>query len=61
MIAAKIVDYWNTDVYSTTTLAVRNPGNNSSQYGNLNFQAVGGNGGNGGNGGLGGNRLNLLD
>jgi len=61
MIAAKIVDYWNTNVYSTTTLAVRNPGNNSSQYGSLNMQAVGGNGGNGGNGGVGGNRLNLLD
>jgi hypothetical protein len=61
MIAAKIVDFWNTNVYPTTTLAVRNPGNNSSGYGKLNMQAQGGNGGDGGNGGVGGNRLNILD
>ena len=57
MIAAKIVDYWNTNVYPTTTLAVRNPGNNSSEYGNIKFRAVGGTGGAGGDGGAGGNKL----
>ncbi len=56
LISAKVIDWWNTSIYSTTvpTLGVQSPGSNTGGHGRCKLQAVGGNGGNGGNGGAGG-------
>ena len=56
LISAKVIDWWNTSIYSTTvpTLGVQSPGSNTGGHGRCKLQAVGGNGGYGGFGGAGG-------